>query len=244
MKLSRRFAQGIGMQAAYTIAKSLERVTALNPQDANLSDLLKTPLEQRLSQWDTPQKFSLVVTAAVPFGRGQRYGRSINPVLNAIAGGWNMNAEYNTEMGFPYDFPNAAPLVAKSAALSDAQRDALAKLHGHSQWDPSVDPWFDTSIFPTQAQAPFTLRNFPTRFPDVRGKPLNNVEFSAYKDFVIRERFHWQIRADFHNALNHPWFGSQASNDVGSSLFGRVAAQSIDDTSEPRLIVLSMKVLF
>ncbi|MCU1263219.1 MAG: hypothetical protein JWO80_6104 [Bryobacterales bacterium] len=244
MKLARRFSQGIGIQAAYTISKALERVTALNPQDVNLSNLLNTPLEQRLSQFDTPQKFSLVVTAAVPFGRGQRFGSSIHPILNAIAGGWNVNTEYNTEVGFPFLFPNAANLVAQSAALSDAQRDALAKQNGHSQWDPSVDPWFNTAIFPTQSQAPFTLRTFPTRFPDVRGKPLNNVEFSAYKEFQVRERLRWQIRADFHNALNHPWFGSQASNDVTSAQFGMVAAESIDDTSEPRLIVLSMKLVF
>lgn len=243
-KLSRRFSQGIGIQAAYTISKSLERVSTLNGQDANISNLLATPLEQRLSQYDTPQKFSLVVTAAVPFGRGQRFGASAHPVLNAIAGGWNLNTEYNTEVGFPFAFPNAAPLGAKSAKLSDSERDALAKQNGHSQWDASLDPWFDTSIFPAQAQAPFTLRNFPTRFPDVRGKPLNNVEFSAYKEFHLRERLRWQIRADFHNALNHPWFGNLASSDVSSSQFGKVAAESIDDTSEPRLIVLSMKLVF
>jgi hypothetical protein len=246
MRLARRFAQGIGIQAAYTISKSLERTSTLNPQDANLANLLATPLEQRLSQYDTPQKFSLVVTAAVPFGRGKQFGNSINPVLNAILGGWNLNAEYNTQVGFPFDFPNAAPMAARSAKLSDSQRDALAQQNGHAQWDPSVDPWFDTSLFPAAAQAPFTLRTFPTRFPDVRGKPLNNVEFSAYKEVQLRERLRWQIRADFHNALNHPWFGTQAPSgtDVSDPQFGRVASTSVDDTSEPRLIVLSMKLVF
>ena len=244
MRLARRFNQGIGIQAAFTISKSLERVSTLNPQDVNLSNLLDTRLEQRLSQYDTPRKFSLVVTAAVPFGHGKRFGSSSNRVLDAIAGGWNVNAEYNTQVGFPFDFPNAAPLAGRSANLSDSQRDAAAKEKGHAQWDPSVDPFFDTSLFPTESQAPFTLQNFPTRFPDVRGKPLNNVEFSAYKEIQLRERLKWQIRADFHNALNHPWFGSQASNDVTDPLFAGVAAQSVDDTSEPRLVVLSMKLVF
>lgn len=243
-RLTRRFSQGIGIQAAFTIAKSLERTSALNPQDVNIADPLKTPLEQRLSQYDTPRKLSLVVTTAVPYGHGKRFGNNANPVLNAMFGGWNLNTEYNTQVGFPFDFPNAAPLAARSANLSDSERDALAQKAGHPQWDPSIDPWFDVSLFPTQAQAPFTLRNFPTRFPDVRGKPLNNVEFSAYKEILIRERLRWQIRADFHNALNHPWFGAQASNDVADPQFGRVASTSVDDTSEPRLIVLSMKLVF
>ena len=226
------------------ISKSLERVSVLNPQDVNLTNPLKTVLEQRLNQWDTPRKFSVVVTAALPYGHGKQFGNNANPVLNAIAGGWNFNAEYNTQVGFPFDFPNAVPLAARSAKFSDSQRDAFAKKNGHTQWDPSVDPFFDVSLFPTDAQPPFTLRNFPSRFPDVRGKPLNNVEFSAYKEFQVRERLRWQVRADFHNALNHPWFGAQASNDVSDSQFGRVAAQSIDDASEPRLIVLSMKLVF
>jgi hypothetical protein len=243
-KLVRRFRQGIGIQAAYTISKSLERVTALNPQDVNVANPLQTPLEQRLSQFDTPRKFSLVVTAAVPYGRGKRFGGAVHPALDAILGGWNVNAEYNTQVGFPFDFPNAGPLAARSAKLSDSQRDALARKNGHPQWDPSIDPWFDTSLFPAEAQAPFTLRTFPTRFPDVRGKPLNNVEFSAYKEIAIREHLHWQIRADLHNALNHPWFGAQASNDVADPEFGRVASTSVDDTSEPRLLVLSMKLVF
>jgi hypothetical protein len=210
----------------------------------NISDPLKTPLEQRLSQFDTPKKLSLVVTAAIPYGHGQRFGNNSNPVLNAILGGWNLNTEYNTQVGFPFDFPNAAPLAARSAKLSDNQRDALGRKNGHPQWDPSVDPWFDVSLFPSEAQAPFTLRNFATRFPDVRGKPLSNVEFSAYKEILIRERVRWQIRADLHNALNHPWFGAQASNDVADPEFARVASTSVDDTSEPRLVVLSMKLVF
>jgi hypothetical protein len=140
--------------------------------------------------------------------------------------------------------PNAAPLMAKSAKLSDSQRDALAKTQGRTQFDPSADVWFNTALFPTQAQAPFTLRTFPTRFPDVRSKPLNTVEFSAYKEIPIHERVRWQIRADFHNALNHPFFDRLASNDVANAQFGRLGAGSIDDTSEPRLIVLAMKIVF
>ncbi len=244
MKLARRFSQGFGIQAAYTISKNLERVSVLNNQDINLANLTATPLEQRLTQYDTPQKFSVVVTAAVPFGRGQRFGNSIHPVLNAILGGWNMNTEYNTQKGFPFAFPNAAPLVAQSAVLTDAQRDTAAQAAGRPQYDPSIDKWFNTAIFPTQAQAPYTLRNFPTMFSDVRGKPLNNVEFSAYKEIPFHERLRWQIRADFHNALNHPWFGSQASSDVSNAMFATFKSSTVDDTSEPRLIVLSMKVIF
>ena len=108
--------------------------------------------------------------------------------------------------GYPLAFPNAAPLVAQSARLTDAQRDKLAQQGGRSQFDPSYDVWFDTSIFPrTAGPAPYTLRNFPTRFSDVRSKPLNVADVSLYKEFVFKEKLHWQIRFDAHNAANFPW---------------------------------------
>lgn len=69
-------------------------------------------------------------------------------------------------------------------------------------------------------------------------------ELSVSKEIPIKERVRWQIRADFHNAFNHPWFGNLASNDVTNVRFAKLAAASIDDTSEPRLIVLVMKIIF
>jgi hypothetical protein len=111
--------------------------------------------------------------------------------------------------GFPLDFPNAAPLAARSARLTDAQRDALAQAAGRSQFDVFYDKWYDVTLFPqTAGPAPFTLRTFPTRFPDVRSKPLNVVDLSIYKEFHVSEKVRWQIRVDAHNAGNFPWFGT------------------------------------
>jgi hypothetical protein len=243
-KVTHRFSHGLAVQGSFTISKTLERVSILNSQDINLSNLLDTPLEKRLTAYDAPRAVSIVTSYELPFGKGRTFGRSMRPLLNGIAGGWNVNAQWTAHSGYPFAFPNAAPLVAQSANLLDSGRDALAKTAGRSQWDPSYDPYFNTALFPTQAQAPFTLRNFPTIFPDVRSKILNVWDMSIYKEFPIKEKVRWQIRADFHNAFNHPWFGNLASNNVTDSNFGQVAVAAIDDTSEPRLIVLVVKIVF
>jgi hypothetical protein len=67
---------------------------------------------------------------------------------------------------------------------------------------------------------------------------------SIYKEFPIKERVRLQLRTDFHNAFNHPWFGNLASSNVTNANFGQLSVSSIDDTSEPRLIVLVMKIVF
>jgi len=243
-KVTHRFAHGLAVQGSFTIAKNLEQVSVLNPQDVNLANLKATPLEQRLTAFDAPRAVSIVTSYEVPFGRGRRFGRNMNRVLNGIVGGWNLNAQWTAHSGYPFAFPNAANLVTQTTNLHDAQRDANAQKAGRAQWDPSYDVWFNTSIFPTQAQAPFTLRTFPTMFPDVRSKILNVWDSSIYKEFPIKERVRWQLRADFHNTFNHPWFGNLASNNVTNAQFGQVSVSSIDDTSEPRLVVLVMKLVF
>jgi hypothetical protein len=238
-KLTRRFSKGLATQVAYTVAKTLEQVSVLNLQDINLSNLLDTRLEKRLYQFDVPQKFAAVVSYELPFGKGKRFGDHFHPVLNGVAGNWNLNVQYVRQSGFPFDFPNAAPKEARSAKLSDDQRDERAKANG--RFDPSVDKWYDTTLFPTTSLSPFALRTFPTRFPDVRSPALNTWEISVFKDFVIKERIRWQIRGDFMNAFNFPYFGALQSSNVTDSRFGQLRA---DITNEPRRIAIVMKVVF
>jgi hypothetical protein len=243
-KVTHRFSRGLAVQASFTLSKNLERVSVLNSQDVNLNNLLASGLEKRLTQFDAPRAFALVASYELPFGRGRRFGTSMRPVLNGIVGGWNLNAQWTAHSGYPFAFPNASPIQTGTANLHDDARNALAKSAGHGQFDPASDVYFNTALFPTQAQAPFTLRNFPTMFPDVRSKILNVWDVSVYKEFPIKERVRWQVRTDFHNAFNHPWFGNLASNNVTDPQFGKLSVSSIDDTSEPRLIVLVMKIIF
>jgi hypothetical protein len=105
----------------------------LNAQDFSLSDPLSSPLEQRLTQYDVPQKFTILSTYELPFGRGKSYGKSLHPILNALAGNWQLNGNLTLQRGFPMDFPNALPVAARSAKLSKSQRNMFQ--------------WFDTSLW-------------------------------------------------------------------------------------------------
>lgn len=243
LKASHRFTRGLALTVSYTVSKTLEQVSVLNPQDVNLANPLQSKLERRLIQFDVPRQLSVIGTYDLPFGAHRRYRSSGTRWINGLLGDWSVSGVFMSHAGFPLPFPNAASLGARSAALSDAQRDALAQAAGRSQYDPSSDVWFDTSLFPRVAQAPFTLRTFPTRFPDVRGKPLNVVDLSLYKEFRGAERVRWQIRADIHNAGNFPWFASldPAGNNVASPLFGHLRA---DMGNETRIVVGVLKVIF
>lgn len=243
VKGTRRYKNGLAAQASYTWSKTLERVSMLNAQDVNLGDLRTTGLEQRLTEFDIPHTVSVVAAYELPFGKGRTFLSSAHPVANAIFGGWNISAQWFRRGGQPIDFPNAAPISTKSAKLTNAQRDDLARQAGRDKFNPFFDKYFDTSIFPTRAQAPFTLTDFPTRFPDVRSPHLESWELSGYKEFPLKERVKLQLRADFQNAFDYAYFGRLISrpNNVQDPRFGQLdPAQG----NQPRVVVLVMKVLF
>jgi hypothetical protein len=235
LKATRRFSRGLSLTASFAAPKTLEQVSLLNAQDVDVSHPLNTRLEKRLTQFDVSRQFSVIGTWDVPFQSGRRW-------LNRTGRGWTVSGFFMSHTGFPLDFPNAAPLAARSARLSDDQRDALARAAGRDQFDVSVDKWYDVTLFPgTVGPAPFTLRTFPTRFPDVRTKPLNVLDMSIYREFRVREKVRYQVRVDAHNAGNFPWFGAGLSNNVTNAGFGQLKA---DMGNEARTMVAVMKVLF
>jgi len=237
-----RFSKGLTLTGSYTISKSLERANVLNAQDTNLTDFLSTGLEQRLVEFDVPQKVAVVGSYDLPFGRKRPYLADMHPVLNGILGGWTLAGEGVIQSGFPFSFPNAAPLSAQSAKLTNEQRDERAIAAGRTGYDPSVDKWFDTNLFPkTAGPAPYTLQNFPTRFSDVRCMAFYVTDFALFKQFTVQERVHLQVRMETQNIMNHPWLSKLQSNNVTNSRFGQLAMEM---SNVPRMIALGMKIVF
>jgi hypothetical protein len=231
ISVKKRFANGLNFQANYMASKNLERLTLLNPQDLDLNNLLDSNLEKRLSIFDVPQKLSVLGTYELPVGPGRPFLNSMHPVANGLLGNWKFGWNVTVQGGFPIDFPNAAPLNARSARLPSDQR--------------TLERWFDTSLFPRVAgPAPFTLRNFPTRFPDVRFMGVHNYDFSLLKDIPLAtERVKAQVRADFSNAFNRPFFTTLVGNppNVTNANFGQITPEQ---DNQPRVIYLEFRLTF
>ena len=188
-KLVRRMSSGLTMTVAYTIAKTLEQVSVLNGQDVRLNDLTATPLEKRLIQYDVPQQLSIIGSYDLPFGKGRRYLSGMNRWANGALGGWTFSGVWMSHSGFPIQFPNAAPLTgserplerrstgrAGAAERTDAVRHLRRRLVRH------------VASSRRRRGIRYVLQNYPTRFPDVRTKPLNIADISLYKEFRLRKQ--------------------------------------------------------
>ena len=73
-----------------------------------------------------------------------------------------------------------------------------------------LNRYFDTSVF--SQPAPFTFGNTGRTLADVRGPGVHNLDFSAFKNFHIKERANLQFRAEAFNWTNTPKFNNPSSN--------------------------------
>jgi hypothetical protein len=233
-RIERRFSRGFTLQAAYTISKTIEAVSFLNPQDFNLAGPLSSRLERRLLEHDVPQKLAVLGTWDLPVGRKRRFGATMPSVLNAIAGGWQVNGNLTLQSGFPVPFPNAAPVEARTAKLSGDER--------------TRERWFDTSLWrdpatgrTVPALAPFTLRTFPTRFPDVRFESLRNLDLSLFKDFMFGERVRLNLRIENYNVTNQSWFPRLGTDNVTAANFGSL---NLAQTNTPKRFVFGARLVW
>jgi hypothetical protein len=214
LKASKRFSAGLTFLASFTGAKTLEQVSFLNIQDFNVADPYSSPLvKQSADQIDIPRKFNLAAVWQLPLGKGKQFGTNMNKVADFFVGGWEMNVNMTYMKGWNIQYPNAAQVSNGSAALDN----------------PTMGQYFNTDLWRNSAtgrlvpaQEPFTLRNFPLRFSDVRLPGYQNWDASISKMFPIHERLKAQFKFEAVNAMNTPWFTGIQSVDVTNAQFGRL----------------------
>jgi hypothetical protein len=217
LKLNKRFSHGATFLAAYNVGKNLGEVNFRNPQDFRLSSPEAGRLEKLpVDQVDIPQKFVIAGVWEFPFGKGKLVGGNWNRALDMILGGWQANWNITYQSGWAVDYPNANQVRPGSAKLPSSER--------------SMSRWFDTTLWETAAgqrvprQEPFTLRDFPSRFSDVRVPGYRNWDASVSKYFPITEQVRLQFRFEMVNAFNTPWFSRMQGQalDVASPTFGQL----------------------
>jgi hypothetical protein len=243
IRVEKRFSQGLTFLASYTKAKlisdsiatpigfgNVEQVTTTGYQNG----LYNRRAERSLDPTDVSQRLVLSGVYELPFGRGRKFDIG-NPVLNAIAGGWQVNSIVVMQTGVPIVITGANNQLA-NRPNSTGQSAKLS--------NPSATEWFNTAAFinpPT-----YTYGNVGRVLPDVRNPGVVNVDLSAIKDFSLWEKATLQFRAESFNVANHVNLGFPNAAFVpgtnglnNSSTFG-----TITSARDARSIQLGMKLIF
>jgi hypothetical protein len=68
---------------------------------------------------------------------------------------------------------------------------------------------------------------------------LTDFDTSLSKIFILSERFRFQFRSEWFNALNHPQFNFPGATTLGAGTFGKLTT-----ARDPRIMQFSGKLIF
>ncbi|MGH9673773.1 MAG: hypothetical protein ACRD44_11390, partial [Bryobacteraceae bacterium] len=217
--IDKRFSHGFTIQGGFTFSKFLEATTFLNGGDA-------MP-HYSISDQDYPKRLSLSYIYELPAGRGRAWSPS-SRVVHAFVGGWQVQGVHVTQSGPALGFGNMLLYgTIQDIALPSDQR--------------TIDRWFNTSVFErsnTRSLAS-NVRTASLRFAGIRGPRPSNWDLSLLKNSYITEKMNIQIRGEFLNAFNHPFFAAP-NTDQYNTAFGTI----VNTRGYARRVQLGIKLIY
>lgn len=225
---------GLDFSVSYTWSKNMDYLTFLNPTDPTPS--------WYIDPYDIPQQLKVSAVWYLPFGSGQRFASSANPVLNQLIGGWSVSGQGRAQAGMPLAFPaGVAPTGAQETVAN-----------------PSLNGWFNTCTLllsgATQnclkgqtpawvIRGPYQLQTWSPYLNSIRKPGIDNLDLSVAKRMQFKERYSLTLRADFINSTNTTEFFSGPDTNATDTTFGKIAGFETQ-SNDPRVIMMSLRFQF
>jgi hypothetical protein len=245
-RVEHRFASGLYFLNSFTWGNAMgDSEQALEyyagGYEANPQNIHNLAAEKGPSSFDVKLNNVTSIVYQIPFGKGRQFGGSMNPFLDAVVGGWELNTINTAHTGTPLDVAYAASSINDNTGLSNDYRgqaflrpnvSGSAASQSTSQM---LNTFYAGYTFTTPlATAPYgNLGRNAFRAPG-----LEQWDFAAYKSFAIREGMKLQFRSEFFNVTNHTNFGIPDSKTTDAA-FGTIRA-----TYPSRQIQFALKLLF
>jgi hypothetical protein len=207
-----------------------------NPQ--NIHDLAA---ERGPSSFDAKFNNVTSIVYQIPFGKGRKFGANMNPIVDAFAGGWELNTINTAHTGTPlnvYYSPSTANAVSGLSNDYRGQPFLRPNVTGSSTSQSTsqlINTYFAGYTFSAPpANAPFgdVGRNA------FRSPGIEQWDMAVDKSFRIGEVAKLQFRSEFFNLPNHTNFGIPNTN-YGSTSFGQIRT-----TYPSRQIQFALKAIF
>ena len=242
-KFEKRFSNGLQLLATYVWSKTIDYSSDSGNGAPNIGTI--DPNNWRsmraISQYNIPQVFQFTYVYQLPFGRGMHFGSTMNPVLDAIVGGWQTTGIWRFDDGQPLQvsLPSGSSIPMPGyGQVPDMV--GTPKRNPKSQWFLPGGYFANPGVF--QVPADYTIGDAPRALPWIHVPGTSNANLSLFKEFSLkrlREGAHLELRTEWFNALNHTQFAAP-NTAVGNAQFGQVLSQA----NSPREIQMALKLYF
>lgn len=245
VRLEKRFSRGLSFLGSYTWGKALTESpdhlstsgagagldvgTFREPQNPNNLRAERGPAE-----FDVKHRAVVSYIWELPFGRDRRFGANVNPLMDAVFGGWNLTGIHSFQTGL------ALSAIQTGGGVLDlgGERRGRPNLIGNPEGPKTIDEWFNRAAFsPTDPTRGIVFGS--SGIGVMRGPGLINFDFTIAKNIHVTESKYFQFRAELFNAFNHTNLGVP-NLDIASNAFG-----TIRTTATPaRIIQFGLKFYY
>jgi hypothetical protein len=232
-KLDKRFSHGLSMLTFYTYSKLIDA--------SSNNELLPRQLDRAEAQNNRTHQYTGSMNYELPFGRGRKWLNK-GGWVNAVFGGFDMVYLYRiqsgdaltfTFAGSPHQYmPGVVAVRANNRPNSTGQRAALRDNWqdiGPARFQQATQNSLIESMNVFSYPDAFTIGNVGRNTFD-RQRFIDN-QFSASKEWSVKERYITTFRFDFQNPLK--WYNLSAPNTVvnftNPQAFGKVSTSTSDE---------------
>jgi len=217
IRFQKRASHYISFEGNYTFSKSTDDSSAgrnawlgnLQFDNPQVLDNLKA--EHSISANDTPHRLTAAIIFDLPVGKDRPIGGAMNPVLDAIVGGWSLNGVVTLQSGQPLSIFNDAGLLVDGNQRPNVVCSQLSTGLSYHEAARTGGAVINQNCFADPGDN--IPGNAPRYFSNLRTEGIRNLDTSLTKEFTIREGKILQVRAEMFNTFNHPRF---AAPDLGS----------------------------
>jgi outer membrane receptor protein involved in Fe transport len=202
VKATRRFTHGLSVISSYTWSKSIDDTSGIRSQSYDVlfpQNSYCIECERGLSSFDVRHRMVTSLVYDLPFGKGRQFNIS-NPVLNAVAGGWETGGIVTLQTGVPGTLAIGG---VDNASTGEGGYDRPVAT-GSSPYlsNPTPSRYFSLSSYYEAPAGQFGNVGRNT----IEGPGIFNIDFQVHKEFRMpyKESHALQFRFEAFNILNHP----------------------------------------
>lgn len=237
VKAERRYSNGFYVLNSFTWSRARDNASGhLEAQGGDNSRVNMADLDGEfgLSGYNQPLNNTTTIVWELPFGRGRRWGTSMSPVLDALAGGWRLTAINTMTSGRPVNLTYSPSSTQSVSGAPTYRPDVIGDIYAS---DPSASQYFNPAnvVVPRSVSDPFG--NAPRNA--ARGPATYTLDLGLHKGFALSGSSGFELRIEAFNALNRTNLGTPNGNRSSTS-FGSITSLA----TPPRQVQLGLKFDF
>ena len=257
--VNKRMSTGLTLAGTYTLSSMIEENGGDNQIGGNNTvNPLITDVDRivQRSPFESDRRHRVTISGVyhLPFGREQRFLASSGPIVNGLAGGWEVAGMWLFNSGRPWGLPQNVFYV-KDATIQDVDFNApvirAVKNCVAQMSDTGVVTMLGYSVAAGCTEPNFIIRPNYTRgavnFRDdqIRRPPFYQFDLNFAKTTRLTGNVRLQLRVELYNVLNQVIYDErQYENNPTNPLFGTIDRTVVRQSNFPRYGQLGIKLLF